>query len=387
MKKTLIISLVCIVSFNTNIFSQEHILKQIEENNTLLSSLRSLTEAEKIGNKVGLTPENPEIEFAKMLSGEEVTELEVTQSFDFPTTYYQRKKYTDKLNSQSELKYLIERKNILLEAKIICIQLTFSNALAEQLKQQMELTKQISDAYLKRYEVGEVSILDLNKSKYDYLNAQKDYNDVVIERNSLLEELKRLNGGIAINFTNNNFSEIMLPADFEAWYNAQKANNQELLYLNREIAVSKNNEKLQRAINLPKITAGYRMEKLPNVSSHGVILGLSVPLWENRNTVKQIKAQTKAYEQAEADANLQHYHQTKAIYQKAVELQLMTNEFKNFQLSDNTVVLLKKSLDKGEISLIDFILELGIYYELVQNKLEMERDFHLVVAEMEQWNL
>ena len=39
------------------------VLQQIEQNSTTLNALKEQLEAQKIGNKTGLTPANPEVEF------------------------------------------------------------------------------------------------------------------------------------------------------------------------------------------------------------------------------------------------------------------------------------------------------------------------------------
>jgi hypothetical protein len=44
--------------------------------------------------------------------------------------------------------------------------------------------------------------------------------------------------------------------------------------------------------------------------------------------------------------------------------------------------LLRKALDAGEISLLDYLLEVGFYYDAFYKMLEIERDYALAVAEL-----
>jgi len=369
--------------------AQQDILEQIEQNNTVLSALRKQADAEKIANKTGIYLENPEIGYHYLWGNNAEmgnrTDFEVSQSFDFPTTYSNRKKVANAQNKQVDLKYLLERKEILLEAEMICIQLTYHNALSKELEKQLVLTQEVADAYKTKFDKGDANALELNKAKYDLLNAQKDYRASITEKEFLEAELIRLNSGNAIDYTISAFSEIQLPVDFGDWYRNQKEKNILLQYYQQEVWISQKNEKLQRSLNLPKFSAGYMSEKVLTEHFQGVTIGVSIPLWENKNTIKQVKAQTVANQQMELDANLRDYHQSEALYKKAANLQLIVNDFKTYQLSDNTADLLKRALDAGEIDLIGFILELGIYYDLVQDKLETERDLHLAVAELMQW--
>ena len=371
--------------------AQEAVLLQIEENNTLLSSLRHQADAEKISNKTGIYLENPEVEYGYAWGNSRETgnkiDFSVMQNFDFPTAYHHLKKLTDSQNEQVDLKYRIERKNILLEAQTIYIQLIYQNALSEQLKRQYDLTTQIAEAYQKRFDKGDANALDVNKAQFDLLNAKKDYYASLIDEDYFLMELQRLNGGKAIIFTEKQFPKDFLPSDFEQWYAEQMKKNLFLESYQREIKISKTNEKLQRSKNLPKFMAGYATEKVLTEQFQGVVVGVSIPLWENKNTIKQIKAQTLAFEQSKYDADMQNYSQTKALYRKAVSLKEIIDDFERFQVSDNTIILLQKALDAGEISLIDFITELGIYYDLVESRLEIEKDFYITLAELKQWEL
>jgi hypothetical protein len=48
----------------------------------------------------------------------------------------------------------------------------------------------------------------------------------------------------------------------------------------------------------------------------------------------------------------------------------------------NNTDLLKKALDTGEISLLDYILEIGLYYNTVIQTLETERNYQKAFAEL-----
>ncbi len=51
--------------------------------------------------------------------------------------------------------------------------------------------------------------------------------------------------------------------------------------------------------------------------------------------------------------------------------------------NNNNEPLLKKALDAGEISLLNYLLEIEYYYNAVNKALEAERDFELAVAELQ----
>lgn len=370
--------------------AQETLLEQIERNNTVLATLRKQAEADKIANKTGIYPENPEVEYHYLWGNSDApgdrTDFSAVQSFDFPTSYYYKKRIADAQNRQIDLKYLAARKDILLEARKLGIRLIYHNALSKESANRLQQAQRMAEAYRLRLDKGDASVLDLNKAKINLLNVKKEHETSLAEKNFLLAELTRLNGDIPIDFTLSEFPETALPYPFESWYESQKEKNLNLQYLAKETDLSRETVKLQRTLNLPKISAGYLSEKVLTERFQGITIGLSIPLWENKNTVRRIKAQTLAHRAAEIDAAARFRNESEALYKKALHLKSILEDYRNNALSDNTLPLLNKALDAGEIALIDYLMELSIYYEVINNRLETELELHLTIADLMQWD-
>jgi hypothetical protein len=86
-----------------------------------------------------------------------------------------------------------------------------------------------------------------------------------------------------------------------------------------------------------------------------------------------------------ADNKIQFYNHLKALHAKTVALQKNVNEYRSGVLSYNSSELIKKALDKGEISLIDYIFEFSLYYESVNKLLQLERDMNKTMAELNRY--
>ena len=142
---------------------------------------------------------------------------------------------------------------------------------------------------------------------------------------------------------------------------------------------------LNKALALPKIQAGYMGETVVGQQFRDISVGLSIPLWENKNTVKYAKANAIALEAVATDNKVQLYNQLKTLHSKAISLQSNVTEYRSKLQSFNSSDLLKKALDKGEISLIDYIMELSIYYENVNKMLELEKDKNKTIVELNQY--
>ena len=55
-------------------------------------------------------------------------------------------------------------------------------------------------------------------------------------------------------------------------------------------------------------------------------------------------------------------------------------------MSVNTTELLKRAYDLGEISLIEYLVEVQFYYDTMVKALETQREMHKAFAELEKWN-
>jgi hypothetical protein len=126
-------------------------------------------------------------------------------------------------------------------------------------------------------------------------------------------------------------------------------------------------------------------ESIAGQEFQGISAGVSIPLWENKNTVKYAKANALAIENSAIDNKIQLYNHLKVLHTKAISLQSNAADYKSkLQLFNNSELLIK-ALDKGEITLINYMLELSIYYGSVNKLLELERDVNKSMAELNQY--
>jgi outer membrane protein TolC len=403
MKKLIIIIFIIFAGLTSVAQSgYDTILQQIETNNTTLSALRQQAEAQKINNRTGLLPQNPEVEFNHLWGSPAAignrTDFRVTQTIDFPTAYAHRNRIAGLQNENAELVYKAERLNILLSAKQICVQLSYYNALAREYNTRLQNANRIAEAYKRRLEQGDANILEHNRAQLNLNTLQAETAQIETERTALLADLRRLNGGKEIlnfelgimnfnekNTVQNSKFEIQnseLPNNFDEWYAMAESKNPILHYVRTQIEISQQEVKLSRAMSLPKLMAGYMSERVVGERFQGVTLGISIPLWENKNRVKAAQAQTQAAEIILADNKTQFYNHLQMIYNKAVTLQENARRLRQSLGENNNEPLLKKALDAGEISLLNYLLEMEYYYDAVNKVLEMERDLEMVAAEL-----
>jgi outer membrane protein, heavy metal efflux system len=366
--------------------SIEDILSQIEANNTTLKALRVATDASKIGNTTGINPHNPEIEFANLWGTPSIIGLRrnflVSQSVEFPTVYSYRKQISNARNNQADLSYNSSKSEILTEAKQICMELIYQNAMERELTIRLDHANVIAEAYQTRIEKGETNLMEWNKARLNLLNASNDLQNLQIERDFGMNELARLNGGIPLTFQQSYFEHIVIPPDFDAWFRESESRIPDLTWIQQEVGISDWNEKLTRASNLPVFSGGYLIEALEHERFQGFHIGMSIPLWENKNTRRFAKAKSMATKSLATDVRLQLYNELKSHHEKALQLQNTLNEYKSVLYGIQNAELLKMALEKGLIGLSEYLLELSVYYDAVDRTLSLERDLNIAYLQL-----
>lgn len=362
------------------------VLSSIEENNTTLKALREQVEADKLQNKTGIFLDDPEVGFNYLWGNPSNTgnrtDFSVSQTFDIPTITGMKSRLANGRNNLVEWQYKADRMNILLEAKQYCIELIYYNSLLKELYLRLEHAETIAKGYKDRMDRGDVSILEYNKVNLNLSTIQGEISRMEVERDALLAQLKRLNGGIDVVFNDADYGSRELPLNFNDWYVQAEDKNPVLAYVRNEIEVSQKQVSLSKAMNLPKFTAGYMSEKVVGQRYQGVSLGISIPLWSNKNQVKQAKASVAAAQSREADTKQQFFSQLQIQYSKAMGLKTTADKYRKSLANLNNTILLKKALDAGEISLLDYMVEMGLYYDNVNQTLAAERDYQLAFAEL-----
>ncbi len=366
--------------------SIDALLKEIENNNITLSALKKTVEAEKMGNKTSIQLQNPEVEFHYLWGDPSAIgnrkDFSVQQSFDFPSAYAYRNQIADMKNEQVELEYKKQKMDIFLQVRLICAELTYQNALREEYQKRQENASEIAKSVETKLNAGEGNILDQNKAKITLLNTEAELRHIEIQRQTLLQQLATLNGGKAVDFKNTTFQAVPIANDFEQWAAQAAANNPVLAWLEQEIAISDKNTQLQKAQSLPKLNAGYMSEKVVGEHFQGISVGISIPLFENKNTIKYTRLKSDAAQHRETDEKLRFYSEMQILHTKTVAMQQNIAKFREQLSLQSDLELLQKALDKGAISLTEYLFELTVYYESVEKLLEMERELSVTNARL-----
>ncbi len=369
----------------------DRVLKEVETNNKSIQSNKKYWEARRAEFKTGLTPYDPQVEydylFGSPAGAGNQKDFSVTQRLDFPSTYKRKRQLSNQQIAQTSLHQSVYRQDILLEAKLISLQIIYLNKKALELNKRLANTKLLVQDYQKKLDRGDVIILEVNKAKLQLLNIQ---NEAALNDNEILvatTKLSELNGGQQIIIKDTAYPLTAVVPDFETLDSAIEANDPFLKVFEQEKAIMQQQIRVQKSLNLPKIETGYHSQGILGQSYKGVHAGITIPLWENKNRLKAVQANLD-YATTNAQTHvLEHRLENKGYYdQLAVRLKAM-QEYKDLLATLNNTELLNKALRLGQITIIQYFQDESYYFSAYDKYLQMEREYQQAIARLYKYQL
>lgn len=361
-------------------------ITDIERNNITLKALRKACDAEKIGNATGNYLEDPEVEFSYSWGSPADIgtrqDISVTQSFDIPTILGKKRKVAEMKNEMAEWQYRADRMNILLEARLLLIDMVYYNKMLLELAKRKTSAQAIMDAQKLRLDKGDGNILEYNKARMMFSTVEVETEQMETERNAVHSQLVRLNGGSDVTVDLYEFEPISLPLDFSEWFERKAETIPALAYMASSTALSKKELSVAKAMRFPAVSIGYVRENTLGQYYHGVSVGMSIPLWNRKNTVRQAKVAAEAAQYRQDNAVSQYRGQLEVLYNRTSGLRKTVEEYRLMLRETSSEALLAKALDAGEISVIEYSVQMGAYYELADKALAAERECQKAFAEL-----
>lgn len=373
--------------------SAEVVLASVEKNNPELQALRKRTESEKYGFKAERMVEAPEIGFDYLWGSPADIgtrkDISVTQSIDIATISGTKGKIAKSESELSDMQFNVRRQEILLQAKLLYINIIYCNAVGVELERRLERSEKVESVYRDMQVRGETDMIEVNKAHLAYLAQRNALARNKMEAEGFRLELQRLNGGEPLEINDLSYVRSdMLPSDFDTWYKEVADRSPEIRAARQNVMV---NEAVARGIKMsscPTITAGYMAELVKGSNFRGLTLGLSIPLWSARSKTRQANLSCEASRLEVKDVEASEYLALRSLYEKASGLKDLSDELAlSLAVSDEAMSMTEKKFNEGEISLMDSIMELSLYYSVVDESLAASKDYDLALAELNAWSL
>ncbi|MGM9788218.1 MAG: TolC family protein [Candidatus Cryptobacteroides sp.] len=380
MKKIIIVFALVLYPFLS--YSQEGIkeaLQSIENNNLQLKALREELKGQELEAELFTALGDPEIEAAYLWGSPSSIgsrkDLSFSQSLDFATLSGTKKRLSDSKKDLAAYEYACQRMEILLEAQTVLLQLSYYNALLESYDKRLEDLALLERFTSQKYEAGAVNRLEYNNVLLKSVVLRADRVKYESSKKELEGRLFSLNGGQPMEWKKKDFDTVLVEKPSE------ELSSPYLLRSRAGSAASERELALSKEANLPSLKLGYTGEFVAGENFQGISLGLSIPLWSNSRRVQQAQAQLQAARYREEESRQSYASYINALYSRIETYSLLCQDYALLLEKADNRAYLQKALEQGAISVLDYLMELELYYQALESYLDVELDYNLLCAE------
>lgn len=356
--------------------SIDEIYELIDNNNVSLRTYAARCNAAKLEAHTGITLADPEVEFGYLWgTPNEIgdrKDFAVTQSIDFATILGSKRREARSKDELADLEYQQARSLLHFTAQQLIIDITYLNKRIAEQENRLSVSARMIDAYEKLIHAGEIDKFELNRVRLRNVSLESDYQRLIIEKESLMKQLQSMCGDQSSSIA---YKSIEYPISYLS------GNALSQIIINKEAEIASNQLKTARHEGLPELKAGYMSELTKEEKFRGITVGMSIPLWKNKNNVSKAKAQQILAEANCEEEAVKIANQQQVLLAKTTRLlslhESLLNSLRNLDPSQS----LQKALSAGEISIVNVLNDIEMFYELFDKTLETEHDYQQSLAE------
>ena len=378
------------------------ILQQVEANNKQLQANNQFISSQKMANRSENNLPNPTLSYSHLWDSDDknitVGELVISQGFDFPTLYATRSKMNRLRNGSLDAQATDFRQQILLQAQEACLDIIYLHQQQELLEERLKNAEDLAAFYQRRLAEGDANVIETNKINLELLNVRTEARTNRTQLEAKLKELTVLNGDqpllpgrpmpqghaqpSALNLGLTDYPAMPLPAEFDALCAELLAADPSLQALEHQSRAAHRQVSVNKQGWLPKLELGYRRNTETRHPLNGLVVGFSFPLFENRGKVKTAKAQALNTNFQYENARLQASAALWQLYDEAQSLQTSIDEYRETFGRQQDLKLLRRALDAGQISMIEYFVEVSVIYQSKGNLLQLENQYQKAMARL-----
>lgn len=360
------IILTAIMILSGYVFSQTNmdaVLESIAQNNRAIKTSQGQAEANNIRQKTGIFLPNPTIEYNYMTGNPSQlgnkTDFGVTQSFDFPSVYILQHKIAGLHGNTNQFMMLSKRQEILRQAAELYTELVFVNKYTELLKRLQSTTSQFVTGLQTKFDLGAIDALEYSQKKWlqSVLFVKIRQNE--LRKQTLTMQLTGMNGGIPVSVNDTAYPILETLPVLDTLINRILIQNPDLNFIKGQQFIREKEVKLAKSKWLPKFEAGYYSESTLYQELKGLHLGMSIPLWENANTVKQTRSEERLVGLQWEEYRNGLYYEISSLYEQCRMSQASLEEIRTGIVATDFNMYLDILLKEGKIETSRFFYDLS----------------------------
>lgn len=145
--------------------------------------------------------------------------------------------------------------------------------------------------------------------------------------------------------------------------------------------------RLAVSLALPKFSAGYKYSSSDGAKFHGVMAGMSIPLFESRNTVRLARARQAEVEATTLALETNLTADLTAKHSQACRLEAMSRTYQEGGDGAGKSALLRKALQEGSLTILEYFTELDPVYRHMDEVNELLYNYRSLLIELNKYTL
>lgn len=366
------------------------LLQAVERHSPGLQSAAATARSNQIEARTGNTLPNPELEYIHSWGssgavGED--EFTATQGFDFPTAYVQRTRAARAREDAAQASYRQVRMETLLQARLAVQEILYLQKRIEVDSLRLadaEFARQIARV---RAQAGDITSIEENRIEFQSLSARNNLTRTRMALETALTSLSSLSGlslGADVQI-----EPMPLPAlaPLEQVLEQAYAADPALSAARASGQAAQADRRLAVSLALPKFSAGYKYSSSDGAKFHGVVAGMSIPLFESRNTVRLAWARQAEVEATTLALETNLTADLTAKYSQACRLEAMSRTYQSGGEGAEKSALLRKALQEGSLTILEYFTELDPVYRHMDEINELSYNYRSLLIELNKYAL
>lgn len=366
------------------------LLQAVERHSPGLQSAAATAHSSQIEARTGNTLPNPELEYIHSWGssgavGED--EFTATQGFDFPTAYVQRTRAARAREDAAQASYRQVRMETLLQARLAVQEILYLQKRIEVDSLRLadaEFARQIARV---RAQAGDITSIEENRIEFQSLSARNNLTRTRMALETALTSLSSLSGlslGADVQI-----EPMPLPAlaPLEQVLEQAYAADPALSAARASGQAAQADRRLAVSLALPKFSAGYKYSSSDGAKFHGVVAGMSIPLFESRNTVRLARARQAEVEATTLALETDLTADLTAKYSQACRLEAMSRTYQSGGEGAEKSALLRKALQEGSLTILEYFTELDPVYRHMDEINELSYNYRSLLIELNKYAL
>ncbi len=309
-------------------------------------------------------------------------DLEVAQEFDWPGLYRARSRQASMQAGAFATLYRAKEVEQALVVRQAIYTLLSAHAEMDELSHWEQNLQELVEVYERQLKRGETTILEVSKLKLEIFRARTRIAEAQNRLAAAEADLKALNGGeMPAQLPHTASCEPLQP--FEYYRDAIRATDPQVAASRRLFDLAQQQARVDKLKAAPGFKLGYVYENEAGEHFHGFSFAVTLPTW-NRRAASRASEAALIETMAQADVvEMQRMAQVQALYTAARRAhQLMTDGEALFGDHSDYLAILRKALDGGKITLLEFIREENDYLEGALEYTALCLEFNLAASSL-----